>query len=70
LDYPTSDGTEVRDFIHIMDLAEGDVVSLSLLELNSSQVMNLGTEVGYSVIDVATAFEKACNKKFHTNLLP
>lgn len=62
-DYPTSDGTGVRDYIHVMDLAEGHAASLSLLERNSSHVVNLGTGIGYSVMEVIAAYEKACNKK-------
>jgi UDP-glucose 4-epimerase len=63
-DYPTPDGTGVRDYIHIMDLASGHIKALEKLEQNPGLVIyNLGTGRGYSVLDVITAFEKACRKK-------
>lgn len=62
-DYRTSDGTGVRDYIHVVDLAKGHVRALKALE-NSPQVLtaNLGTGIGYSVLDMVKAFEKASGK--------
>ena len=62
-DYPTDDGTGVRDFIHIMDLAEGHLAALSYLARASGfEVFNLGTGMGYSVLQMISAFEKASKK--------
>jgi UDP-glucose 4-epimerase len=62
-DYPTPDGTGVRDFIHVMDLAEGHVAALNYLERrNRSLTVNLGTGRGYSVLEAAKAFERASKK--------
>ena len=59
-DYDTPDGTGVRDFIHVMDLAKGHVEALKKLEDHSGlSIYNLGTGVGYSVLDVVKNFEKA-----------
>jgi len=62
-DYDTPDGTGVRDYIHVVDLAKGHVKALQALE-NKSQVLtvNLGTGNGYSVLDMVKAFEKASGK--------
>lgn len=58
-DYPTHDGTGVRDYIHVVDLAEGHVAALKvLLERGESFTVNLGTGQGYSVLDVVRAFEQ------------
>lgn len=63
-DYPTSDGTGVRDYIHVMDLAEGHVKALEWLDRNLGiKAFNLGTGKGYSVLDMLHAFEKACGHK-------
>ena len=62
-DYDTPDGTGVRDYIHVCDLAQGHVAALRhLLEAKSSVTVNLGTGQGYSVIDVVRAFEKASGR--------
>jgi UDP-glucose 4-epimerase len=62
-DYPTEDGTGVRDFIHVMDLAEGHLAALSYLARASGfEVFNLGTGMGYSVLQMISAFEKASKK--------
>ena len=63
-DYPTVDGTGVRDYIHVVDLARGHVKALQKLMTSGpgSQIYNLGTGVGYSVLQVVSAFEKACGK--------
>ncbi|MBR2934752.1 MAG: UDP-glucose 4-epimerase GalE [Oscillospiraceae bacterium] len=62
-DYPTADGTGVRDYIHVVDLAKGHVAALKKLESNCGLfIVNLGTGNGYSVLDVLHAYEKACGK--------
>ncbi len=62
-DYPTPDGTGVRDYIHVCDLAEGHVAALkTLLERGQSVTVNLGTGQGYSVLDVVKAFEAASGR--------
>lgn len=56
-DYPTKDGTGVRDYIHVVDLASGHLKALSYLQQHSGiEAFNLGTGVGYSVLDMAHAF--------------
>lgn len=63
-DYDTPDGTGVRDFIHVVDLAEGHLKALEKLETHPGVVTyNLGTGKGHSVLELIAAFEKACNKK-------
>jgi UDP-glucose 4-epimerase len=63
-DYPTPDGTGVRDYIHVVDLAQGHVKALNKLEDHPGVVeYNLGTGRGYSVLEVIAAFEKASGKK-------
>ena len=60
-DYPTPDGTGVRDYIHVVDLAKGHVAALKKLDAGCGLfVCNLGTGKGYSVLDVLHAYEKAC----------
>ena len=62
-DYPTHDGTGVRDYIHVVDLAQGHVCALKKLFENSGLfTVNLGTGVGYSVLDIIKAFSKALGK--------
>lgn len=62
-DYPTHDGTGVRDYIHVMDLAQGHVMALShLFHDGASFTVNLGTGHGYSVFDVVSAYEKASGR--------
>jgi UDP-glucose 4-epimerase len=62
-DYATHDGTGVRDYIHVVDLARGHIAAIDALEsLDSSFVVNLGTGQGYSVLDVVKAFEAASGK--------
>lgn len=59
-DYPTDDGTGVRDYIHIMDLAEGHVRAAEYMDRNKGfEAINLGTGRGYSVLEMIHAFEKA-----------
>ena len=62
-DYNTPDGTGVRDYIHVVDLARGHVAALKKLSTNCGLfICNLGTGHGYSVLDVIHAYEKACGK--------
>lgn len=61
-DYATPDGTGVRDYIHVMDLAEGHVAALRHLLGGRSITVNLGTGTGYSVLDIIRAFERACGR--------
>ena len=63
-DYDTPDGTGVRDYIHVVDLAAGHLKALEKLKTGPGLVTyNLGTGKGYSVLEMVTAFEKACGKK-------
>jgi UDP-glucose 4-epimerase len=63
-DYPTPDGTGVRDYIHVCDLAEGHVAALRyLMDKRRSLTVNLGTGRGYSVLEVVRAFEQASGKR-------
>ncbi len=70
-DYPTRDGTGVRDFIHVMDLAFGHVKALSfLLKKSEMFTINLGTGNGYSVLEVVRAFEAASGHKVRYRIAP
>ena len=70
-DYPTPDGTGVRDYIHVVDLAIGHVKALKKIQEKSGvSIYNLGTGVGYSVLDVLHAFEKACGKEIPYQIKP
>ena len=63
-DYPTVDGTGVRDYIHVVDLADGHLKALDYIsEHGGLHTWNLGTGNGYSVLEVLHAFEKACGKE-------
>ncbi|ERP91159.1 UDP-glucose 4-epimerase [Alcanivorax sp. P2S70] len=63
-DYPTKDGTGVRDYIHVMDLAAGHLAALEFLEANGGlETVNLGTGKGYSVLEMVSAFEQASGKE-------
>ncbi|MEI4801772.1 UDP-glucose 4-epimerase GalE [Bacillus sp. NPDC077411] len=63
-DYPTQDGTAVRDYIHVVDLAMGHLKALEKISRSQGvEAYNLGTGCGYSVLEMATAFEKASGKK-------
>jgi UDP-glucose 4-epimerase len=63
-DYPTPDGTGVRDYIHVVDLARGHLAALDTLDRTQGAVpINLGTGLGYSVLEVVAAFERASGRK-------
>lgn len=70
-DYDTRDGTCIRDYIHVVDLARGHVLTLRKLEENPGLVIyNLGTGVGTSVLELVHAFEKANNLKINYKIAP
>jgi len=70
-DYPTPDGTGVRDYIHVVDLAKGHVAAMKKLNAGSGlNIYNLGTGQGYSVLDMLHAFEKACGKELAYEIAP
>ena len=62
-DYPTHDGTGVRDFIHVEDLAAGHIAVVNKMADSGVKVYNLGTGVGYSVLDLVKAFERSTGIK-------
>lgn len=70
-DYDTHDGTGVRDFIHVVDLAKGHVLAVNKLAENPGLVIvNLGTGQGYSVLDMVKAFEKVVGKPIPYKIMP
>lgn len=71
-DYPTHDGTGVRDYIHVVDLAKGHISALEKLEKEGSglYIYNLGTGTGYSVLDMVKAFEKSTGKEVPYKIAP
>lgn len=71
-DYPTPDGTGVRDYIHVVDLAKGHVKALEKLDKENEglYIYNLGTGTGYSVLDMVKAFEKATGKEVKYKIAP
>lgn len=62
-DYNTKDGTGVRDYIHVMDLAEGHVAAINHIENSGLKIYNLGTGTGYSVLEMVDAYNKVCGDK-------
>lgn len=69
-DYPTPDGTGVRDYIHVVDLAKGHVAAIEKVKTKGVHIYNLGTGVGYSVLDVIKAFSKACGRELPYAIKP
>ncbi|XP_061357267.1 UDP-glucose 4-epimerase GEPI42 isoform X2 [Gastrolobium bilobum] len=72
-DYPTKDGTAIRDYIHVMDLADGHIAALRKLFATDNigcTAYNLGTGRGTSVLEMVAAFEKASGKKIPINMCP
>jgi len=70
-DWPTSDGTGVRDYIHVMDLAAGHVAALAYLASTPGAVaLNLGTGRGHSVLELIAAFERACGRAIPRRIAP
>ncbi|MFV0396081.1 MAG: UDP-glucose 4-epimerase GalE [Coprobacillaceae bacterium] len=69
-DYDTPDGTGVRDYIHVVDLAKGHVKALESQKDPATYIYNLGTGIGYSVLDIVKHFEKATGQKVPYQILP
>lgn len=69
-DYDTEDGTGVRDYIHVVDLAKGHVAAIAKVNKSGVYTYNLGTGIGYSVLDMIHAFEKACGKNLPFAIKP
>ena len=69
-DYPTPDGTGVRDYIHVVDLARGHVAAIKHLKNAGVHIYNLGTGNGYSVLDMIKALGKACGKQLPYQIKP
>src|SRR5690606_34752153 len=73
-DYDTPDGSAIRDYIHVVDLAKAHVAAIKRLETNVSQknydVFNIGTGNGYSVLEVIKAFEKSTGEKLNFEIGP
>lgn len=69
--YPTSDGTGVRDYVHVMDLAQGHLSALEYLENNKGMTtFNLGTGLGHSVLELIKAFERSSGKEIPFKIVP
>lgn len=70
-DYPTPDGTGVRDYVHVMDLADGHIAALQAVgEKAGLHIYNLGTGKGSSVLDMVHAFSDACGKPIAYDICP
>ena len=70
-DYDTHDGTGVRDYIHVLDLARAHVLAIEYASKNKgSDIINVGTGVGYSVLDIVKAYEKVNNVKIPYVIAP
>lgn len=70
-DYPTHDGTGVRDYIHVVDLAKGHVKAIDYAEQHKgTEIFNLGTGTGYSVLDIVKAFSKVNNIEIPYDIKP
>ena len=70
-DYPTHDGTGVRDYIHVVDLAKGHVAAAAYAQTHTGvEVINLGTGTGYSVLDIVHAFERVNGVKVPYQIVP
>jgi UDP-glucose 4-epimerase len=70
-DYPTPDGTGIRDYIHVMDLAEAHAAALNALSSHSRwQAINLGTGRGYSVLNIVKSFENTCGRDIPYQIVP
>jgi UDP-glucose 4-epimerase len=69
-DYPTPDGTGVRDYIHVMDLARGHLRALECLEASGHLTVNLGTGKGYSVLEIVRTFESVCGLTIPYDIAP
>jgi UDP-glucose 4-epimerase len=67
-DYPTSDGTCVRDYVHVYDIARAHILALNYLETHQELTVNVGAAKGYSVLEVIAAVEKVTGKKIPYNV--
>ncbi len=68
-DYPTPDGTGIRDYIHVVDLAQGHLKALEVLRETRLGIYNLGTGRGYSVLEMIRAFEKASGREVNYEIV-
>jgi UDP-glucose 4-epimerase len=64
-DWPTKDGTQIRDYVHVSDLADALLKSLDKLDEPGNQIINIGTSTGSTVLEVLAAAENVLNKKIH-----
>ena len=70
-DYPTHDGTGVRDYIHVVDLSQGHIKALEkIMDTTGVDAYNLGTGTGYSVLDVVNAYQEASGVKINYKIAP
>ncbi len=70
-DYPTPDGTGVRDYIHVVDLSQGHIKALEkIMDTTGVDAYNLGTGTGYSVLDVVNAYQEASGVKINYKIAP
>lgn len=69
-DYPTPDGTCIRDYIHVCDLARAHICALDIVQTNEPAIFNIGTGTGTSVIELIAAFEKATEKNINWTFGP
>ena len=70
-DYPTKDGTGIRDYVHVEDIAEGHIAALKRFDIKKGlYICNLGTGNGYSVKEVVAAYEAECKKKIPVKIMP
>jgi UDP-glucose 4-epimerase len=71
-DYPTKDGTGIRDYIHVVDLAKGHISAVNYIYTKKPRcsILNLGTGVGYSVLEILKAMERAVGKEIPYQILP
>jgi UDP-glucose 4-epimerase len=63
VDYPTPDGTCIRDYVHVLDLVDAHILALQNIKAGEGEIYNLGSESGFSVREVISACEKVCGKK-------
>lgn len=69
-DYPTPDGTCIRDYVHVCDVADAHLTALDFLKKNKSLVANLGTGIGYSILEIIGMIEKFLGKKIDYEFVP
>jgi UDP-glucose 4-epimerase len=69
-DYDTSDGTAIRDFIFVQDIAEAHIIALKNLEKLSGEIVNLGSEKGFTVKEIIQAAQEITGEKIKINVMP